>query len=406
MIPFQPGANIYTQGFGSRPENVEVPHIDIRAPNSSDILYPIGKQWVDTVAKEIFFLAGLSSINGVTIASWEQVSSGSGGGPIDSLTGNTGVATEVGGNINVFGVANQITTTGSLGELLVGLTNGVSLGSYQAATPPVGGMLIPGQVGIGTKSTIANSSLEIFATPANAYQINLTGTIAGTDGSANQFGLASNSNLQPSTSAGQIAGIQIANTFTTHSPNTTTQAFGLIVQTAITGNTGTITNAGNIFTGTGSISGVAATNGYGGYFSSPRLGVTGNTALYADDLSVGVVANGTPTVGTVRTAPPASVTATNTLGPVTFNTPKQNTLGYDVIFTGTVEISAATAGILSMAVGSGATPSGSPLTPAITTSSTILINFSAYVPMNYYFSLATASGSLTVASITTIMTPV
>ena len=41
----QPGANIYTQGFGSRPENVEVPHLDVRAPTTTDVLYPIGKKW-------------------------------------------------------------------------------------------------------------------------------------------------------------------------------------------------------------------------------------------------------------------------------------------------------------------------------------------------------------------------
>jgi hypothetical protein len=50
---FQPGANLYTAGFGSRPENVEVPHIDTRAPAASDVNYPVGKSWINKSANAI-----------------------------------------------------------------------------------------------------------------------------------------------------------------------------------------------------------------------------------------------------------------------------------------------------------------------------------------------------------------
>jgi hypothetical protein len=66
----QPGANLYTQGFGSRPENVEVPHIDTRDPTQQDVNYPIGKHWVNTVGGEEFTLVSQSSVGGVLISLW------------------------------------------------------------------------------------------------------------------------------------------------------------------------------------------------------------------------------------------------------------------------------------------------------------------------------------------------
>lgn len=56
---FQPGADVYTQGFGSRPENVEVPHIDLRAPNTTDYFYPIGKRWINSVTQTEYVLTGI-----------------------------------------------------------------------------------------------------------------------------------------------------------------------------------------------------------------------------------------------------------------------------------------------------------------------------------------------------------
>jgi hypothetical protein len=69
-MTFQPGANLYTQGFGSRPENVEVPHYDVRPPNSTDVNYPLGKRWLDTVGQDIWELVALSSAGGVLSATW------------------------------------------------------------------------------------------------------------------------------------------------------------------------------------------------------------------------------------------------------------------------------------------------------------------------------------------------
>jgi len=73
-MTFQPGANLYTQGFGSRPENVEVPHVDVRAPASTDVLYPIGKIWINRLANTVYFLTSQTSSAGVTTSTWTVVS--------------------------------------------------------------------------------------------------------------------------------------------------------------------------------------------------------------------------------------------------------------------------------------------------------------------------------------------
>jgi hypothetical protein len=68
-MTFQPGSANYTMGFGINPENVEVPHIDVRAPNAQDVNYPIGKRWIFPNVGE-FTLEGLVTISGLTTASW------------------------------------------------------------------------------------------------------------------------------------------------------------------------------------------------------------------------------------------------------------------------------------------------------------------------------------------------
>lgn len=68
-MAFQPGANLYTQSFGSRPENLEVSHIDVRDPNPNDI-YPVSKTWLNRVTGAYWVLGNLSTSNGITRANW------------------------------------------------------------------------------------------------------------------------------------------------------------------------------------------------------------------------------------------------------------------------------------------------------------------------------------------------
>ncbi len=83
---FQPGASVYTQGFGTRPEGVEVPHYDTRAPSSTDVLYPVGKQWV-YVGNSIYQLLNLSTSQGVTSATWVEIADAD--GPVQEILGTS-----------------------------------------------------------------------------------------------------------------------------------------------------------------------------------------------------------------------------------------------------------------------------------------------------------------------------
>lgn len=99
---FQPGANLYTQGFASRPENVEVPHIDVRAPAATDLLYPLGKRWVDRVNQNEYTLVAVISTAGINSAVWVL------------MGGSSSV-------VSVLGTANQITATTAAGVSTISL---------------------------------------------------------------------------------------------------------------------------------------------------------------------------------------------------------------------------------------------------------------------------------------------
>ena len=73
-MAFQPGAVLYTQGFGSRPENIEVPHIDIRDPTVNDFNWPIGKMWINRIQDQAFILTSISSTGGAQTATWISIS--------------------------------------------------------------------------------------------------------------------------------------------------------------------------------------------------------------------------------------------------------------------------------------------------------------------------------------------
>lgn len=147
-MTIQPGANVYTQGFGSRPENVEVPHFDTRAPKSTDVNYPQGKRWVVTTANSEYVLTSFTTSNGVTSANWTIL--GSAAGNLNTLTGDSGGAiSPSAGNITLAGTANQMTTVGSGSTITFSL-----IGPYTPATYTAHGVLI----GEGTSSIAATAA--------------------------------------------------------------------------------------------------------------------------------------------------------------------------------------------------------------------------------------------------------
>lgn len=129
-MTFQPGANLYTAGFGTRPENVEVPHIEARDPSTTDVNYPIGKRWLNTSMETEFNLYKFQSVNGVTEAIWASPVGAT--GAVISL--NDGSITQVfpdsQGAISIVGTANQLTTQSVPGS------NSISLELSDPLNPP------------------------------------------------------------------------------------------------------------------------------------------------------------------------------------------------------------------------------------------------------------------------------
>lgn len=153
-MPFQPGSANYTQAFGTNPENVEVPHIDVRPPTSTDILYPVGKVWVDTVGNSSYTITSLSTSGNVTTASW--VTTGGGSGAVATLSGDSGTASPSSGNITIAGTNNQISTTASGSTITLAATSPFDLTGNLRLTGSGGKLSItPG----GAAASIGSASL-------------------------------------------------------------------------------------------------------------------------------------------------------------------------------------------------------------------------------------------------------
>lgn len=70
-MTFPTGGMLYTQGFGSRPENVEIPTYQTRAPTTTDTNWPIGKRWIQVGVAE-FSLLNITSVGGTLSAVWSS----------------------------------------------------------------------------------------------------------------------------------------------------------------------------------------------------------------------------------------------------------------------------------------------------------------------------------------------
>lgn len=99
-----------------------------------------------------------------------------------------------------------------------------------------------------------------------------------------------------------------------------------------------------------------------------------------------------------------SHTATSAFGQVAFGTPLQNAAFYPILVSGSVAVTAATAGLVNLGVGDTTTPTVDPITPSLTTAALIIIPFSAVVPPGSYLSL-THTGTITPGTPVSIATP-
>lgn len=343
-MTIQPGAMLYTQGFGSRPESVEVPHIPNppRAPTASDTGYPIGKRWVYTDVAS-YELIGLSTSKGITTANWNLLASDT--GPLDTLTGDAGGAiSPSAGNITLAGTGGQIATSGAGSTITFSLTgpfapssftaHGVLLGegssSIVATTPGTNGQLLIGSTGADPAFSTVTSTGSTLTLTGGAHTLNiditapvtvpnggtgattLTGVLTGNGTGAVTANAVTNHGVVIGGASNAVGSLAVASTGTilagstgadpafTGSPSvsgTVTAGTGI---TSTTGNivaTAGAVNAGTSMTAT--LGAITATNG------NLVMGTAGNKIIVPTgaNASAGTsgVMSGTPGVVTVAT---------------------------------------------------------------------------------------------------------
>jgi hypothetical protein len=314
-MTIQPGANLYTIAFGNRPENVEVPHVETRAPTSADVGYPIGKRWIYLNNGE-YTLLNLATVNGITTATWTLL--GTDTGPLNTLTGNTGGAlSPSSNNINIVG-AGPISVAGTGSTLTISFTPGTTAietltgGSGGPISPVAGNVNVLGTANqittIGSGNTITWSIPTTFIAPGSIASVS---TITAATGLTVTSGGATITSGGLTVSAGGAAitgNSTVTGTFTASAGLTVTSggatitAGGLTVSAggaAITGNstvTGTFTTSAGLIVSAG---GATITSG-GLTVSAGGAGITGNSTV-----------TGTLTVSTTITATLGNITATN-----------------------------------------------------------------------------------------------
>lgn len=106
----------------------------------------------------------------------------------------------------------------------------------------------------------------------------------------------------------------------------------------------------------------------------------------------------------IKSTPAASVTATAAFSTLAVDTPLQSSLGYDVLVSGVIRITSATAGTIALGVGPTSTPTASPYLAAFTSATAVALPYAAVVPAGYYLSLV-SGGTIVIAAITAVATP-
>lgn len=343
------GANLYTQGFGSRPENVEIPVISNVVPASNNINFPVGKRWIDSAANSEYVLTSISTAGNVSAAVWTLL--GTSGGALNTLSDDaSATATPSAGNIQLAGTANQIATTAGAAEIVFSL-----IGPYTPSSYTAHGVLI----GEGSSSVVAtaagtNGQVLIGATGADPAFASITssGSTLTLTGGANSLNIDVTAPLNVAhggTGATTLTGVLTGNGASAVTANAVTNHGVLIggasnaVSSLAVASTGSVlmgsTGANPAFTGSPSFSGsVTAGTGLtvtsggatvtaGGLtVTAGGAGITGTTNINttgAAVTSIGTGGTGAVNIGnaTGNTAVTGSLTAstslTATLGNIT-----------------------------------------------------------------------------------------
>jgi hypothetical protein len=282
-------------------------------------------------------------VSGSVLATGVQLTAGAGTGfvltSIDALGNATWQATSSGSIVSyITGTPNQIAVSANTGTVAVSLTNGISIGTYQAIGSPTGGIIMPGIAGFGTSTPAGSAQVNIapavsgttttaalivnptYTGTATTYynQLN-TGTFSPPSGSSYTaiYGLSVAQN-----STGTIATIYGGNFAPTIVSGTVTTFYGLNVANT---SSGTVTTAYGLFVTTSTISSGTITNNYTailGTGSATRVGIGTSTPAAYLQLAAGVAgASSAPlkfTAGTNLTSAEAGAVEFN--GTTTFIT--------------------------------------------------------------------------------------
>lgn len=345
IMPFQPGANLNTVGFGNRPENVEVPHIDVRAPTVRDIQYPQGKRWIDQVAGNVYTLTNFTVSAGVSQANWAFL--GSSSGDLNSLTtDDLTVVTPTAGTIIFAGNATQgVSTSGSNSPG----TATVTVADWTTAQKGVGVLSTNAQSVTGTGTTQAVTPASLTA------RLQAPGAIGGTTpGAATFTTLTSVGTLSLNASGAAVSTIGTGGTGATNIGNATgnTAVTGsLTASTSLTATLGAITatngnlvlgTAGNkiVSTSVASNTTVAGANSFGTVTLVNGTATVSTTAVTASSLimltrqspgATGAAALGMLSVGTITGATSFVINALTTANSTTNVAADVSVVGWMII---------------------------------------------------------------------------
>ena len=218
-----------------------------------------------------------NTLTKATLTAGSGISVTNGSGSITIALSGAGIVT------SVSGTTNQIDSTGGATPVL-SLANGISLGSYQATTPPTGGALIPGEVAIGTSSIASATKVQINNTGGRSLYV--TGSQLTSDLSSNQKAVFVDNAFAPTNGTGIAAAYDATSIWQAPFSKTITSGVCYRASPQLSVNIGTVSTMYGFWYDGGSASAGTVTTNYGGYFATP-LGGTTKIPLYADSLSIG-----------------------------------------------------------------------------------------------------------------------
>lgn len=224
------GGNLYTVAFGTRPENVEIPVYSTVNPGTNKTNYPIGKRWINTSSNSTFTLTSLSTLGGVTTATW--TAEGGGSSQLAQLTGDTGTAIPTNGSIKIAGDTVNISTsasgstvtitqslTGTFSSLVANAaaTNVTEWANLTTGTLVIGGTSQTGAISLGTgtatQTVNVNAGAGVKTTVIGSNNTTSTTTIHAGSGNLN---LDSVNVIQSLSSVGVAVTNQVTNSDNTN----------------------------------------------------------------------------------------------------------------------------------------------------------------------------------------------